>query len=235
MNTRSYIVALIIALVIAAVGVAAVVVAAQIAYDEGFLAGRRDGREEAFKVSGVNAYRNSRDISVTVTLANVQGDATPLPLAEQTRTFHICDTLPVTTTEVLVREEPGLTAPVSAALPQGTAAGVICSSENMIESVSWVQVVAEQTGAPTVIGWIPGQDIDYPPVCMQGRVKPKELLLRETDWVGADVVRAIPGGTDVGVICNSARGLWGKEYWVRVKLVMDGEIVLGWAPANDVL
>ena len=27
----------------------------------------------------------------------------------------------------------------------------------------------------------------------------------------------------------------GRDYWVRVKLTVNGEIVIGWTPAEDVL
>lgn len=136
---------------------------------------------------------------------------------------------------MLVRADASLTAPVVAAVPRDTAVSVICYSERMIENVSWVKVALPGSNTETIVGWIPGQDIDYPPVCLQGQVKSTELALRDSFTPDSSVVGTLPQGTTVGIICNSVWNYPGTAYWVRVKAIVNGEIVLGWAYANDVL
>lgn len=215
------------------VGVSATV--GVIAYYEGINEGRRLGHDEAARVRRVSGWTSGEQVTLTITPAAAQEQATPVPAEQQMLTFDACETLPVIAQEVLMRAEPGLNAPVMAALPHGLSVRVECHSERLVSSVAWVRVLAEPPGSAAVFGWIPGQDIEYPPVCTKGIVKPDELLLRTSDTTSAEVVRGIPIGTEVGVICNSARGLWNRPYWVRVKVIINNEIVLGWAPAADVL
>jgi hypothetical protein len=151
------------------------------------------------------------------------------------RHFTICEALPIIPQEVLVRADASLAARVVAAIPRNTKVSVICYSERMIEHVSWVNVAVPRSNAETIVGWIPGQDIDYPPVCLHGRVKSTELPLRDSFTANSSVVRTLSQGTTVGIICNSVWSYPGTAYWVRVKAIVNGEIILGWTYANDVL
>jgi hypothetical protein len=216
-------------------GVALVAAAAWLGYREGQYDGRLTGRLEALQVSGLQAAVDIQPITLTITPID-PNTTTVLPTPDNPNlTLNVCERLSVTAEEVLVRAEPGLTTSVVAALPRETNVGVVCWSEYLLQGVAWVQIVVTRPESAVVTGWIPGQDIGYPMVCMEGRVKPQELAIHETDWDGSRVVQLLPAGTAVGIICNSARGEWVREYWVRVKVIVNGEIVLGWTRADAVL
>jgi hypothetical protein len=202
------------------------------AYQAGVASGRRTGRSEAFQLSRVNTSVDTYTVQAVVPPTTPQAGVAPSgpPTIQE-----ICDTLPVGVPELLVRVAPGLNGTVTGSLQQGASVGVVCASDQLLGGVVWVQIAVEQPDAPAHLGWIPGQDIGYPPICLVGRVKPDELVLRSSDSYDAEPVQIIPGGTEVGIICNSAGGVWGESFWVRVRVVVDGMIVLGWAPAIDVL
>jgi hypothetical protein len=207
-----------------------------VSYTIGFENGRKQGQEESQKVRGVySSATDVPDITLTVTPVPNANQGTPIPSTESTITLNICQTLPVITQEVLVRADAGLTAPVIAAVPRDTKMNVICYSERMIQNVAWLNVAVHRPNAETIVGWIPAQDIDYPSVCLNGRVKPANLPLRDSFTLDSTVVGTLPQGAMVGIVCNSVWGYPGTAYWVRVKAVVNGEIILGWAYADDVL
>jgi len=156
------------------------------------------------------------------------------PTITLTSSMQYCGNLTVTAKEVLIRERPSISAHVLGSAQQNMDANLICNSEQVITRVIWVQIIVTTNDHQEIVGWVPGQDVTYPPTCIDTHVMTAELLVRDKPSTESTVIVALEKGYSVSIICDSEVRP-GDINWVRIRAVLsDGTIIIGWVPSMDV-